>query len=457
MTDDQNQYYPIPFMIRSGYKCGMHLCFIFLIAICTAPLSLLFLTSDIPFIIIAMFTVIDLFLFYCWFYNGVLKKAYVLLNDEGITVKLIFGKKSIRWTDIAGVQTYYYNHNSFIGILSKQKLRKRKDTFLSFLSALFGGLYSLSIPLKSFPKADPEKLYATIGFMVQNNQAENPDQAEWLSKDVPVNTDEASVITKERSTAGALLRVFLISLIVGILYGVSIYLLKINFLLIPFVSMFGMIYVYFKHYEKSTAHFMARFLFGIFCSMQFLIAVLAALILGNHQYIPSHGLMKTVFDCVGYMTDNPGDFIRYYACALIFFIWGISCGGSSPKFMRRIKKHFIKTQNGYSIEKNQRYISIYLINYTDFDENEEKTTVVIEPNQCLIEKDRKRICTLYMPVEILKQNNIFIKDMDVGNIHDKTYYQLCLGGHTAPREYGYSCNLVINSEHQLEIITIESD
>ena len=65
-------------------------------------------------------------------------------------------------------------------------------------------------------------------------------------------------------------------------------------------------------------------------------------------------------------------------------------------------------QNGFYLKREKRYVSIYLIDYAQYNENEEKIIIRINPNVCLIEKDKKNILAFYIPEQLLNDYNINI-------------------------------------------------
>lgn len=170
MNDMQDDIYSIPFTIRSSYKLNMHILYVSLSVVFSLPL--LIPSTEWPVILYKIFCLALIILFMgSWLYVGVLKKSTITLNNESIILKTLFGSKAINWSDIAEVNTYNQNRYSYIGIITNKKLNKRKNNFLHYLWEMIGGLYTLSIPRQTFPKANWGKLYATIDYMVQNVRA----------------------------------------------------------------------------------------------------------------------------------------------------------------------------------------------------------------------------------------------------------------------------------------------
>jgi hypothetical protein len=450
-TENKQEVYSIPFIVNSSYKLGMNILFLFLIAMFIG-FSLIPFDGIEGLIYRALCTLLWIFFVYTWLYMGVFRKAYVELSEDGITLKTVFSLKFLKWTDIVDVQTFYMNRNSFIGITSKQKLEKRKDSFFTLISTLFGGNYSLSIPLKSFSKINAEKLYSTIFFTAQEK---------WKQKDIeqklvnePLNVNDTKD-TQQNNLLIALFITFLTSIFVGIIYGLTIYAFRINILLIPVFGMMGIFYVYFRNYRQGTFNIVSRLFIGVFCALQFFIALLVELLMLNWDLIKMNGF-KTVLDCIDYIYKYPDKYISFYAFGTICFFIGITYGYSF-KFIRKIKKLFLLKRNGFCVERDKRYITIYLIDYVGYDKKINNSIIQINPGVCMIEKEKKNIYAFYIPEEIMNEFNIMPNGLERVCLDEKNYYKLDLGNQSEPKIYGYTSSLVLNQNNQIELIQLEID
>lgn len=444
--------YPLPFIVHSSYKASMHVLFLFFIFMFLGFMAIPI--NGLEGILYKLLCLASSLIFaYCWIFVGVLKKAYVELTEDGLLLRNAFIHKKLKWNDIVDVQTYCMNNNSFIGIISKEKLKKRKDNFFTFISSQYGGKYALSIPLRIFPTVEPEKLYSTLFYTVQKKYQQNYSDVENIEY-ISENSNEEKVV--DSRPIKALFRALIMSVIAGIIYGLSIYYLKNNLVVIPFFGTVGIEYIYYKTYHKNHINILIRIYLGVLCALQVFIALLVAVLIENQKFIKMIGMQKAVYDFTQYIIKHPESYGIFYIFGIIFFFLGAFSGYSS-KITRRIRKIFMKKQNGYYIKREKRYVSIYLIDYPDYNENEEKSGLIIDPDTCLIEKEKKKILAFYIPVEMLDNNFIDVKSFERISFKEKDYYKLNLGGHAEPNHYGYTGVLIFNKHRQAELIQLETD
>lgn len=154
-------------------------------------------------------------------------------------------------------------------------------------------------------------------------------------------------------------------------------------LIIPILGMMGILYLYSKQYEEKGFNVIIRFFLGLFCALQFFVGILVASLMLNSTYIELNGIWSSIFECMSNMVEYPEEYMRYYLYAIVSFFIG-AFYGCSFKISRRIRKIFMHKQNGFYIKREKRYVSIYLIDYAQYNENEEKIAIRINPNVCLI-------------------------------------------------------------------------
>ena len=450
--------YSIPLVVKSSYKLGMHIVFIFVIGMLGAALFIP--TEDVGSLIFKIIClVLDIFLVYSWTYMAILKKVRLELSEKGISFKTMFGTKKVLWEDVVDVQTYSFNSNSFIGIITKQKLEKHKETFISGLVQSLAGNYSLSIPLKTFSKVDPEKLYSTIFYLVQE-KLEKKYEEEVKSEDAFDVVDIVpETVPKDRKNKPilALVLSFITSLVAGVIYGLSVHLLNINFIIIPMLGMVGIIYIYFKYYEEASFNIITRFFLGIFCAMQFFISLFISLALRNWDLANVYGIKEFCSRCITYIVKNPDEYAVYYLLSIVCFFLGVT-SGYSFKFTRRIKQLFIKKRNGIYIVKDKRYIYLYLVDYARYNDKEQKFIISMDPNTCQVEKRKKNICAFYIPEELVKDIEMDTLKFEKTYLLEKIYYKLDLGSSGRDKQtYGYTSLLILNKDRQVELIQLEID
>jgi hypothetical protein len=444
------ELYSLPFIMHSSYKFGMHLLLLIFIILFAA----IWFFPDIFGIIFRLFSLtLSLFLAYMWIYIGILKKVYVKLTEDEISFKTMFGLKTIKWTDIAYVETFSMGKNLLIGIISKEKLKKRKENFLTAISDLYGGEYSLSIPLQNFPEAKPEKLYSTIFNIAQEKYRQNCSEEEIMNISSENNVEDKQI---DNSFVTPIIMALIVSLISGAIYGLSIYLLKNNFIVIPFLGMIAIEYAYYKTCQEKRTNIFMRFYVGILCVLQIFAALLTALLMENTNLIKVIGIWNTISDCVKYIVKYPKEYDIYYILGVIIFFFGAFSGYSS-KITRKIGKIFMKKQNGFCIKREKPYVSIYLIDYAEYNKDEEKYALRIDPNVCLIEKNKKNVLAFYIPEALFESFSISEKKFEKISFCEKMYYKLDLGGNGEMQPYGFSGLLIINKYKHLELIKLEID
>jgi hypothetical protein len=441
-------YYPIPYKVRSKFKISMHLLFIVIISIFAA--SSFIRTNDMNGIILKYLSPILVFMLAIpWIYTGILKKGYIELSDEGICIKTIFSTQKIKWIDIYNVFTTSTAKNGAIHIISKQSLKKKKASILHSFTNLFTGKDKFIIPLQMFPDVKPEKLFSTIVFKVQNT-AQSTMQIVEDEIDINVDTNESV----EYDFTSAFIKALFVSILVGVLYGISIFVFKCNFYVIPMLGMIGIMYVYYKGH-KGKVSFIKRFIVGVLYVLQVIIAPFTVIIISNFNYI-KNGFGDPITIFISTLKESPGEYFVYYLIAFILFVFGLF-SGASYKFIRILKKFFMKKKNGFYVVRDGRVISIFVIDYEDYDKNIEKVMLRILPNECLIEREKKKIFAFYLPAEIMKKNQINAMNYERIKINEKSYYKFDLGGIAKREIYGYSPVLVMNNDRQIEVISLEID
>lgn len=458
MEKDQrsNECYSLPYIIHSSYRVKTHVALLFTICMCGICLFI----PNIFFSILGF--VLGLFLMWAWVYMGILKKAFIELTEDEIKYKTLFGQKTSKWTDIANVETYCTNNNTFIGIISNEKLENQKTNFLTTLFIGMGGGYSLSISLASFSKAEPEKLYSTIFYKVKK-EMELKESREEFNENYNKEENSGFKEVKEENTIDdgsytiAFFKAFIGSLILGIIYGVLIYEAKINFLLIPIIGIVWIFYSYSKSCRNKNLNIINKLLIGVLCGSQIYVGLVVALMMLNSSFIERNGILNAISTCIENIFENPEEYIKYHVIGICFFFLG-ALNGYSSKTIRKIKKITMRKQNGFYIKREQRYISIYLIDYADYNDKEEKLVVQVNPGTCLIEKEQKNILAYYIPEQVISDFNINIQNFKQVFLNEKTYYKLNLGGNAKEQIYGYRTTLILNkNSRNIELIQLEID
>ena len=240
--------YSIPFKMKSGYKWTFHLLNIFLIAI-FAAFVLIPLGTDTEVIILKVFfSALSIFFLYIWSYTGIFKKQYLELTESDIRIRTAFGTKKINWNEVHDIQVFTQSHNTMLGIMLKEKVRKRKETFWNLINDMYGGMFSVRIGLSQFPDVDIEMLYSTmINRSIKINEDSTYDNVDNADSYI-VNPD---VKVASNNLPETLIKILLLSIGIGLSYGLSIYILKSNIVIIPIFGSMAIIYFILNYTKKK--------------------------------------------------------------------------------------------------------------------------------------------------------------------------------------------------------------
>lgn len=437
----KNAQYSLPFTIRSRMKWYMHLLYFFMVVIFAA---FLFIPIDgIQGILLRiLWGACTLFIFILWFYTGILRKTTLKISEEKICLKTLFSKRIILWRDVADIETFEIQSNAGIGVVTKEKQKKLEK---GGLSQFFTGRFSLSVMFNIFPDADREKLYSTMDSLSKKALENTPENEEG-----DASADEEK---PERGNVRAFFRALLVSLAFSAVYGISLYFLQKNYLVIPFLGLILILYVY--NAKKSEGNLFSRLLVGLLCAFQVMAGLFIDLMIYMGGYLSTFGFWGNVSICFKMMTRVSDYLICYLLAACLFLIGALS--GISFKFTRKIKKHFLKQKNGYFIEKDRRYVSVYLTDYAAYDEKVEKYIIRLSPNTCLIEKQGRKLLAFYLPSDLLVNSRIYPGNLIKTRYNNQDYYKIDLGGCGEPKPYGYDCVLVCNQDKQPEFIKLDID
>lgn len=444
------QEYSIPFSIKSRYKWPMHLLNILLIVI-FAAFVLMPLEDTVIIIFKVFFIVISIFILYVWLYTGIFKKQYLELTEDDIRIKTAFGTKTIKWNEVYDIQVFTQSHNTMLGIILKEKVRKRKETFWNLINDMYGGMFSVKIGLSLFPDIDIETLYSTmISRLIKLKESSTYDISGSVDNYI-VNPDAELASNNFIITITKLL---LLSIGIGLAYGLSIYWLDINIVIIPLLGSTAIIYFYSKLYKEEKINVFGRIIVGLICSLQVFIAVILTAFLDSELSINMNNLFNITKEYFSYLITHPLD------QGIIIFI-SILCFGSGMlqgykfKFQKKIDKIFMKKSGKHYYKKDGRLITIYLIDPAFYNEQQDGMFILEIYKDCLIEKEKKRIKGLCIPTKEIDELGIVLNYDDCISISDNKYYKIDLNGNSNYQQYVFPCILVLNSKKEVELIQIE--
>ncbi|QAA33155.1 hypothetical protein [Clostridium manihotivorum] len=365
--------YELPYKQNCRLKLSTHILYIVLIAFFTLG-AFFFPTDDNEALVLKVFFILfTLFLLILWLYMGILKRSYLEITKEYIKTGSLFGSKTITWDKAADVSIYKQNHNTMIGIITKEKLSKRKDSLGTLFSDLFGGTFSLAISLMIYPDIDIERLYLTISNRIESqlNKEAIENQTNLTDEDT---IDIQEYQKKNSSFLISLFKCIFASFAIGILYGYSMYFFNKNFLLIPLIGLIIILYLYNKNYEERAVNFVFRLLIGLTCTIQIFVADMLSIYL----------TMKLPLQL-----DYISEFLRYYfkyllsvngvmvlIIAFVLFVVG-TFQGYQTRLQRQLSKFRMKKIGNYYYKKDGNRILVYLIDPADFDDTDPENQIAI--------------------------------------------------------------------------------
>ncbi|MFP4164073.1 MAG: hypothetical protein ACLFVE_08845 [Chitinispirillaceae bacterium] len=74
------------------------------------------------------------------FYQNVAKKSRIVIDEHGIKVRSLSGRKIVAWDEVVEIKTYTLNYNKMPGFVTRDKVEKLKKSGLgASLNASYGG------------------------------------------------------------------------------------------------------------------------------------------------------------------------------------------------------------------------------------------------------------------------------------------------------------------------------
>lgn len=416
-------------------------------------IMMIFIPSEGDLILIvsrAILGILSALVIYTWVYPFIKGKPYLEVTEEYIKYKSIYGTKQIAWTQALTAQIYSISNAKMLGIVTKEHHRKRKGTFWAEIHEGQGGNFSIRIPLANFRDIDIDRLYLTVKDKIRKEYEKEPKYTEDIST-MDAAEDE---IESEGKLGTALLRSIEISIAFGIVYGISIYILNVNFLLIPAIGIVGISYYFNREYKQAHINLLVRLLLGAISSLQIFIAVIVSVIAIGEMPLSLQNINFLLRQYISYTLENPMEEFIFILLAVVSFIYG-SLQDYSFKFLYVFKKPFMKRWGRYYIIKESHIINVFITDPVMYDENDKHKLAFNVGEGCYIEKDKKRVRCFYVPRYILDKENIKMDYDSIETIEGTECYKLDLGSNGGYRQYVYPCILVMSSEKHVELVKLE--
>jgi hypothetical protein len=449
--------YSIPIKIRSGLKWTFHLLYFFVTAIFGGAFFIP-LDKGKEAIFMKGFSALLVILFlYTWIFIGILRRSYLELNEKDIKIKTIFGSKKVNWSEIQDIQVFTQSHNTMVGIVLKEKTKKQKQSFWNELNDLFGGRYSVRIPLSQFPSIDIERLYFTMLNRVIKLNSNNPRYE--ITENENSNSSDAAGERKYHNLLVTLIQLIVLSIGIGLVYGFSIHIIEKNIIIIPIFGSMAIIYYYNKLHKVERINIFIRIIIGVICALQVFIAVFMAVFMASKLSLNISNLTFMMREYVSYVAEEPFENGITILLATICFVYG-AMQGHKFGFQKQFGKLFMKKHGRFYYKKDGRLINIYLIDPALYDENQDGKLIGQIPKDCLLEKDNKHINAVYIPTKAIEDLGLYMGAVNIINISDKSYYKIDLESSTSSansafQQYVFPCILITNSKKEVELIQIE--
>jgi fumarate reductase subunit D len=245
------------------------------------------------------------------------------------------------------------------------------------------------------------------------------------------------------------------AVLMGVLYGVSLYIFNVNIIIIPFLGFAWLGYIM---YERGTAsvNWISNFFLGLFSAGQMVVAVVTHLMLSLRIPFSIDNILQVTWEYLLLLIAKPMDQFPVFLTISLLFICGMLYG-KSFRFTRALRKLRMQKKGDYYIRRKNGVIDIFLIDPADYVEMEERTMLTLTEG-CLIVKDGKNVGVLFIPKKSLDEAGINIGnrgDDNVVLIDNNQYYKIDLGGTGSYKPYVYPCHLWCNLSRQVELISIQ--
>ncbi|WP_141499837.1 hypothetical protein [Paenibacillus luteus] len=158
LITEKNDLYSLPLHKQANLKWSFHLLFGFSV---TLLLGFILIPGDDSekFILNLIFSVFMIFILYGWLALAFFKKPYLIINDEYLEYKWLFGRKRIDLGTINQIEFYSESGVTRLGIGA---IEHGKLSFFEATDRMLGRNYSVSIVVSTFSNIDFEKLRLTL-------------------------------------------------------------------------------------------------------------------------------------------------------------------------------------------------------------------------------------------------------------------------------------------------------
>lgn len=265
----------------------------------------------------AIFGTFSLFALYIIVTADILGRYSVKLTQEKLSLKLPFNKKVIYWKEIDSASLVSYNNNTFIGLILKEDLREGRRSVDKNLTEMLGvPAFSFQFSTRLFTDIDPENLISIIDTKI----------AEEVSQYKPFQVEEEP----NQSFFKAILLSFASSIVMSLLYALSIIVFDRNIMVIPLFSSLVIIAVFNKYYIAKAGSIHIRLLMGSICFFHVPLAISFLVIFQEKLSLTITNVSSVIINYIDYLicnyTENIFNILIPFLC---FYI------GTKVKFEKR--------------------------------------------------------------------------------------------------------------------------
>lgn len=312
--------YSIPFFQKSYLKLSMILLLLVLSAALAASSIFFFAIVMKDEFIVGLFfglfmLIVSFFFAYMLLFIGILKRLYVEMTLEYIKISFLFKTKVVYWREIQEVQAYEAGNNIIVGILlKKDKDEKRRRSISNNFSSLLGvPPYSFQIPIRFFKDIDIGRFLLTMDNQI--NKANLTVEVNFESHEEYENSIIKAIITSS-----------FFCILTSVIYGFTIYKLEANYVVIPMFACLLIVSGFNKYYLEKSFNLNIRFLLGLICSIQFPIAIIAAIIMPSIFDNLEYEIMSEIAGYFEYLVHYPLEQIAGIIVTIICFLIGFFKG-----------------------------------------------------------------------------------------------------------------------------------
>lgn len=259
---------------------------------------------------------------------------------------------------------------------------------------------------------------------------------------------------RQDNLAAALLKTFLISCLIGVVYGLSNFLFTANVILMPIIGVAAVSYVYNTNYYEENVNPVVRLILGFFCSLQIIIAFLVCEMAYSQVPLYPANIRIILSEYLRYTIENPAKQAIPIFLLAISFVYG-ALQDYTFRLQMLLRKSLMKKLGRYYYKKEGHMVSIYIIDPMDYDENEKDRLIAYVTEGCYIELQKKSLKAFYLPKLNLEEAEISLPNDGIAVIAGNEYYKLDLGSMGAWQKYEAPCALIMDGKQNVEVIQIE--